>query len=306
MRLRALAANSSAGAILLLGLSPLLAHAEDPEIERFEALIKAENFVEANALLEPYTAAHPDSWQALYQLGYVEFRLHRLQASLTSLCKSLVLHPDFAESHKILAYDLNMLGHPDLAIHELEQAIRYNTSSAESHYELGRIYYEQGSYVQAVASLEKAKSLAPESVRVYHNLGLAYSAVGENAKAVANFEHGLELNARQKKPSAWPLIDYGTYFNLRGEFGKARDMLLDAIKIENTWDQEFNELSKAYRGLGQPAQAIDALKQAILLNPQKADYHYVLARLFTQQHQLAEAKVQLAEYARTTRSPNAK
>lgn len=290
--------NALAWLALLFGVSNLQAEDEDQIIKGFESLIKADKFAEAGAALGTYTASHPHSWQALYQLGYVEFRLHRIQQSLATVCKSLVLNPKFAESHKILAYDLNILGHPNLAIRELEQAIGYDPGSAESNYELGRIYYEQGSYLKAIEHLEKAGSIAPGSVRVYHNLGLAYSAVGDNAKAVENFETGLRLNTQQKKLSAWPLIDYATYFNLRDQFERARDMLLDAIKIDNTWDQEFEELSKAYRGLGQTADAIEALKHAIILNSHKAEYHYVLARLYTQTHQVAEAKAQLTEYER--------
>jgi tetratricopeptide (TPR) repeat protein len=197
-----------------------------------------------------------------------------------------------------LAYDLNILGRQDLAIHELGEAIRYDPASAESYYELGRIYYEQGSYVEAIRNLEKAKSLNPRFVRVYHNLGLAYSAVSENGKAIEDFEHALRLNALEAKPSAWPLIDYATYFNMQNKFEKARDLLLEAVQIDDSWDQEFDELSKAYRGLGQTSDAIAALKRAIVLNPHKAEYHYVLARLYNQTHQLVHAKEELAEYER--------
>jgi tetratricopeptide (TPR) repeat protein len=281
--------------LMLGGIASL--HAQDAQaIASVESLIKADKFAEARTPLESYTAAHPQSWQALYQLGYVDFRLHRIQESLAMLCRSLVLNPTFAESHKILAYDLNILGRQDLAIHELEQAIGYDAGSAESYYELGRIYYERGSYPEAIKDLEQAKSLSPEYVRVYHNLGLAYSAVGEKAKAVTNFDMGLQLNTRQSKPSAWPLIDYATYCNLQGEFEKARDMLLEAVGIDNEWEQEFDELSKAYRGLGQKDEAIDVLKKAVALNPRKAEYHYVLARLYRQGNQVAQAKEELAQY----------
>ncbi len=272
---------------------------EEQAIGKFESLIQAGKYAEVSSELETYTAGHPSSWRALYQLGYVYFRLHRIQQSLTVLSKSLTLNGSFAESHKILAFDLNILGRPDLAILELEAAIRSDPSSAESHYELGRIYYEQGSYLNALGQLEKARDLAPAFVKVYPNLGLAYSAVGRNAKAVESFEEGLRLNTKQSKPSAWPLIDFATYYNLQGEFEKARTMLLEAIQIDGSWDQLFDELSKAYRGLGQTNDAIEGLKRAVALNPGKAEYHYALARLYTQTHQLAEARAEIAEYEKT-------
>ncbi len=269
---------------------------DEAELHRFGALIHSGNFPEAKTALESYTASHPTSWQSMYQLGYVYFRLHMIQPSVNLLCKSLVLNTDFAESHKILAYDLNILGHQDLALRELDRAIKADPKSSESYYEIGRIYYERGSYLDAIHNLEQAKAINPASVRTYHNLGLAYAALREDSKAVTNFEEGLRLNSKQQKPSAWPLIDYATYFNLQGQFDKARDLLLKSIAIESNWDQAFDELSKAYRGLGQPAEAVEALQHAIHLNPQKSIYHYVLARLYTQLHQPEEAKAQIAQY----------
>lgn len=264
----------------------------------FEELIKSGRFTEARAGLQAYTQQHVRSWRAEYQIGYVDFRLHQIQSSVVHICKSLLIHDDFAEAHKILAYDLNILGHPDRAIVELERSIRLNPSLAESHYELGRIYYEQGSYVQAIASLEKAKTLSPSSVRVYHNLGLAYAAVSDNAKAIGNFEEGLQRNQRELKPSAWPLIDYGTYLNLQGKFEKARTMLLESIAIDHRWDQAYDELSKADRGLGRLKDSIDDLHHAIAINASKPEYHYVLAQLYKQTRQPLESKEELAIYRR--------
>lgn len=270
--------------------------ADDQDIRKFELLIEDGAYAEASNQLQDYVAAHPESWKALYQLGYADFRLHRIQDSLAALCKSLLLNQDFAESHKILGYDLNILGRQDLAIHELETAIHCDPRSAESHYELGRICYEQGSYSKAIEHMEASKALEPGNVHVYHNLGLAYSAAGENERAVENFEQALRLNEKQAQPSAWPYIDYATHANRQNRFRQARELLQGAIKIDASLDQAFDELSKANRGLGEMGKAIDALKQAIVLNPRKAEYHYALARLYTQTNRAEEARKELAAY----------
>lgn len=148
---------------------------------------------------------------------------------------------------------------------------------------------------------EKTKALAPEFVKTYHNLGLAYVGIGDDEKAIENFEAGIRLNAKQKVISAWPLIDYATYCNLQGNFPKARTLLLQAIQIDSSWAEEFEELSKAYRGLGQTNEAISSLKRAISINPKKAEPHYMLARLYSQIHRSEEARQELAEYERTRR-----
>ncbi len=287
-------------AVSLLGQAPSPTD-DEQAVQKSEALIKAGQFSEAREQLETYTAIHADSWRALYQLGYVYFRLHQIRSSLNMLSKSLAIHEEFAEAHKILAFDLNMLGRKDLAISELEKAIKLDPASWESHYELGRIYFERGSYLQAIDQFERVKRLSPEFVKAYHNAGLAYAAINSHAEAVKNFEDALRLNAKQQTPSAWPLIDYATYFNLQGDFEKARNLLLQAIQIDGSWAQEFEELSKSYRGLGQTSEAIDSLKKAISIHPHKIENHYVLARLYTQTHRPEEAKRELSEYERDRR-----
>jgi hypothetical protein len=59
--------------------------------------------------------------------------------------------------------------------------------------------------------------------------------------------------------------------------------------------------------LGQMQPAIDALKHAIAINPRKPEYHYALARLYSQTHRQAEAREELAEYEKDRQksaSPN--
>ena len=271
-------------------------------VSHIESLIRARQFTEAHHELDKYLGGHPNSWRALYQAGYVDFMQHQFKPSLKMLSQSLAINDRFAEAHKILAFDLDILGREDLAIGELSKAIQLDPSSWESRYELGRICYEQGSYVEAVAAFEKVKQLNPGFVKAYHNLGLAYAGTGNNTKAAENFEEGLRLNAKQNPRSAWPLIDYAGYLNLQSEFDKARQLLLQAIQMDPKWPQAYEELSKAYRGLGDTAHAIETLEQAISINPSKADNHYVLARLYTQTHQDTAAKRELAEYERARRA----
>lgn len=274
------------------------ADSTDTAIQAFDAQIAAGHYAEVSSPLNAYVKAHPSSWRALYQLGYVDFRLHKLQASVTMLSRTLVLNGQFADAHKILAYDLNIMGRQDLAMPELRKAIQLDPNSAESHYELGRILFEQGSYADAVEQFRTTEALAPQFVKAYHNLGLAYAALGEKTKAVAEFKTALVLNAKASQPSAWPLIDFGTYYNMQDDFVHAKEMLQQAIAIDSRWDQAFSELAKAYRGLGQTELAIESYDRAIAINPNKLEYHYALAALYRKAGRRAAATQELKTYAR--------
>jgi len=285
-----------------------LPEADDNEaaIHSFDTQIEAGNYTDVSGLLEAYVQAHPSSWRALYQLGYVYFRLHKIQESLTMLSKSLERNEQFASAHKILGFDLNIMGRQDLAIAELKKAIQLDPKSAESHYELGRILFEQGFYSASVEQFCATEALSPGFVKAYHNLGLAYAALGDNTKAIAQFKKGLELNAMADRPSAWPLIDFGTYYNLQSDFMHAKEMLQRAIAIDGSWDQAFDELAKAYRGLGQTELAIESLNRAIAINPNKLAYHYALAALYRKTGQSAAAMQELKAYAQLKRAADSK
>jgi tetratricopeptide (TPR) repeat protein len=288
------------GALLLSlpAAAEILSSEEEHAIQKFEMLIKGERYAEVIPLLEIYSKDHPNSWRALYQLGYACFRMHRFQESVKALSLSLILNSQLAEAHKILAYDFNIEGRQDLAIRELAQAIGIDPTSFESHYELGRIYFEEGSYGQAVLELEKARALAPDVVKTWHNLGLAYAGSGDNTRAVECFRKAIELNFVQKQPSAWPYIDYGTWCNLQNDFQSARELLVQAVRIDARFDQAFEELGKAYRGLGDLDRAIQSYQQAIAINPRKAEYHYALAQVYRLGHRQEEALLEMIQFQR--------
>ncbi len=278
----------------------------DSDIAKFEQLIKAGHYEEARPGLEAYTKSHPGSWRALYQLGYIYFRLRQISASILALQKSVSRNGDFADAHKILAFDFNIVGRQDLALQELNTAIALDPKSFESFYEVGRILFERGSYPQAIEAFEKSRALSPEFVKVYHNLGLAYSAVQEHAKAVQNFEGGLALNAQQNKPSAWPLIDYGTYRNHQGDYKEAKALLLQSIQIDGRWDQAYTELAKSHRALGDIAAAVTSLERAIALNPDEPSYRYSLSKLYQKLSRSLDAQRELNEFIRLRQSGPAK
>jgi tetratricopeptide (TPR) repeat protein len=115
-------------------------------------------------------------------------------------------------------------------------------------------------------------------------------------KAVECFEKALELNSAQQPQSAWPYIDYATWYNLQNDFENARKLLVTAVQIDARFDQAFEELGKAYRGLGELDKAIDSYRKAIVLNPQKAEYHYALAQLYRLSHRPEDALLETRRF----------
>ena len=115
--------------LILLAVSTVLALAqqlsapEDPaELASMELQIKDARYLQAVPALRAYLVSHPSSWRAHYDLGYALSRARggpaslndNIKESIEELSKSLQLHRQNADAHKILGLDLTMIQRDDL------------------------------------------------------------------------------------------------------------------------------------------------------------------------------------------------
>ncbi len=79
-------------------------------------------------------------------------------------------------------------GELDLAVRELERAVRRERTSGAAQLELGTAYYHAGDYERAVVSLQKSKDLSPEYQRTRYQLAHALYAVKKFHEAAEQYE----------------------------------------------------------------------------------------------------------------------
>lgn len=271
-------------------------------LRELEKLILAGEYARAEPALETYVAEKPDSWQALYQLGYVYYRLHKIWPAVQVLSRSLSVNVKNAEAHKILGLCFTILERLDLAQKELAIAVELNPASVESHYSLGRVYYELGSYLEAAQAMEKALKLDPTYLKAYHNLGLTYEALEDFQRAREYFVKGRELNEKAAKPAEWPYIDFASFCNRRGEYNKALELLTVPLMRASKIDQAHFQRAKAFRGLGQWESCVEALKQAIEVNPNNPEFYYSLAQAYKRLGRPQDASAALAQFEKVKES----
>jgi protein O-GlcNAc transferase len=268
----------------------------DAQLQNLEKLIIAGEYAQVEPALEAYVAEKPGSWQALYQLGYVYYRIHKIWPAVKALSKSLSINVKNAEAHKILGLCFTILERLDLAQKELAIAVDLNPGSVESHYSLGRVYYELGSYLQAAEEMEKALKLDPSHLKAYHNLGLTYEALEDFRRARDYFVKGIELNEKAANPAEWPYIDFASFCNRRGEYEKALELLTAPPLRVSKIDQAHFQRAKAYRGLSQWENCVEALKQAIGMNPNNPEFYYSLAQAWKRLGRQDEAAAALEQF----------
>lgn len=291
-------------AVWWTGAACVISAAGNTEIAEFDRLITAGNYQQVAVLLEEYIAENPRSWEGLYQLGYVYFRLHKIWPSIRLLSKSLSINVNNAEAHKILGMDFTIVNRLDLATKELELAVQLNPKSAESHYALGRVHYEHGAYGRAVTSFQKAIVLDSDYVKAYHNLGLAYEATGQLSFAKDSFVTAIELTAKQARPSAWPYINFGAFHNRRGEFEDALQLLESAVVYNPQSDEAHFQQAKAYRGLGRWEECVQSLQRAIAVDNQVPEFHYVLSAVYRRLGKHDDSNAALETFRRLNSDPD--
>jgi tetratricopeptide (TPR) repeat protein len=264
--------------------------AEVEQLDSFDRYIRAKQYTEVEPLLLDYLKLYPNSWRAYYQLGYAYFSLHKTADSIKALSKSLELHIDNAEAHKVLGLNLTVVERYDLAQTEFEQAARLKPDSAEIHYFLGRVYYTKGVYPQAQKHFELALRLDASYMKAYDNLGLTFEALGDNAAALNCFQKAVELSEQRKLNSEWPYINLSSFYNRRNQSESALSYAQKAVQLNSQAAPAYFQIAKAYQSRGDWEEATKALTKAIEISPTTPDFYYVLSSVYKQMGKLKESQ----------------
>jgi tetratricopeptide (TPR) repeat protein len=259
-------------------------------VAELEGYIRDGRFAEVEPLLTTYVDQRPDSPWGWYALGYSQFGQKKIGASIKSLAKSLQLDIKNAEAHKILGRNLMIIGRYDAAQIEFEQAIKYKADSAESYYNLGKLFSIQDNWESARKALEGALRIDPSYLEALDALGFALEALGDDAGAIAHYEKAIALNDAQHGTFADAHINLSAYHNRTGNPAKALDHARKALALDPKSDRALFQRARADEREGRLDDAVDALNRAIVINPRASSYYYVLAGVYRQMGWMDESK----------------
>lgn len=193
----------------------------------------------------------------------------------------------------------------DDAIKVFDTATERYPRSARLYVGLGIGQYSRGKYDDAVKSLCAAADLAPSDPRPYQFLGEMYGVAPELGEEVterlARFVEVQPTNA---------LAHYYYAMSLwKGERGPTASVDLQqiekhlkrAVSLDAKLSKAFLQLGTLYGDQGRHAEAIEALRQAVQLEPDHAQAHYRLARAYqnTGQRALAAKELELFQQLKT-------
>jgi tetratricopeptide (TPR) repeat protein len=194
-----------------------------------------------------------------------------------------------------------IIGRFDAAQIEFEQAIRYKPDSAESHYNLGKLFSIQDNWEPARRAFEAALRIDPTYVEALDALGFALEALGDDPAAVATYEKAIALNQERRGSFSAPQVNLSAYYNRTGDAEKALQYAQQAIEIEPESDRAWFQKGRAEERLGRLEASVEALNQAIVLNPRVSSYYYVLAGVYRRLDWMDESRKALDAFKRLER-----
>ena len=148
---------------------------------------------EAAESLSQAVALNPNSFDAQFYLGRVQYALKDYAGSVKSLRAAVKLNPRHTEARFFLGTALELAGDSNSAMVEYEELLKIDPESLMGQLGSGALLVKQGKIDEAIVSLNKAVSLDPKEFEAHWALGRALALKERYAEAVESFQRAVAL-----------------------------------------------------------------------------------------------------------------
>jgi len=159
---------------------------------------------------------------------------------------------------------------------------------AQLHQEIAAGFYERGQMDIALQELDQAVKLDPKNAKIYNTYGLVYATLGKESDAQRNFQQALELAPNDpeiRQNWGWYLCTHGKARESIPEFDQAvRDPLY------KTPDIALANAGKCSVEIADYGRAEDYFKRALQINPGNIPAAYSLSLLAYREGRFEQAR----------------
>ena len=296
--------------------APLFAEAESENPGKTDALLmegkslaNAGQFVQADTELRSFAAAHPDSADVLYMLGYVLNREDKPADSLKTYTQAAKLATPKSDDLKVVAMDYVLLNDYDDAIRWMKRAVAFDPANEQAWYGLGRCLYTQSEFTEAQQAFQQALALDGRDVKAEANLGLAYEMANQPEKAEVAYKAAVRLADADPQTDEWPYLDYASFLLEHNRPADAISLLERAVTVAPRCAECHGKLGRALAESGQAKHGVEELRAAVALSPKDPKLHFDLGRAYRAAGDMEQARAELALSAKlygSKDSPGAK
>jgi tetratricopeptide (TPR) repeat protein len=216
-----------------------------PELAQAETAIEKKDYATAEPLLNKVVSAHPDSYQAWFDLGFVYNAEGNTAESVAAYRKSVAAKPDVFESNLNLGLQLAKTGQPDA-----EQFLRAATT------------------LKPTANVDEGHSRAW--------LSLAHVLADRNPdEAIDAYKQAAALQPNDPEPH----LAAGALLEKENRFADAEAEYRQALRVQPNSADALIGLSNIYMRGQRLADAEEFLRKLVVLQPDNAAAHVQLGRV---------------------------
>ncbi len=244
-----------------------------------------------NGALEAYRSlcrAYPTP-ENRFLVGLAEFRTRQYAAAVATLGALVGKTGDEGRLQHVLG--LAFLGQNDLkaALEHLEQSSKISPNAAAVRYDLGLALLQTGRLEDAVGQFRDATRLKPDWAEAYLYLGRALHDLNLSDDALDAFRKAERFNPKV------PLLHhhFGLLHKGRGEYDEAVSEFEKEIASGSNYPPSYYHLAEILYNRQAVQRSRELIARAIELDPQKADYHLLSAKMALAAGELEEASRQV-------------
>jgi tetratricopeptide (TPR) repeat protein len=261
-------------------------------------------YAEAAGHFTSAVAACGASSALLLALGQAQLLSQRPADALASLDRIPVDDPEYVQVLKVKAKALYLLGRDPEAVATLQRAAVRAPADTEIPYDLGRMYYQQGKPAQAAEALGRAIALDPRAYKAWDALGLAREALGDVEQAQQDYLKAIALVHNDHPHYDVVYANFADLMLKRGDYQRAFDLAAEAAQRNPNEPRNLFLAGKALVQLGRTDVGVRWFEQAIVLDPDYPEPHYLLFQAYRRLGRTADADRELNAFkAAAERAP---
>ncbi|MCA9667891.1 MAG: tetratricopeptide repeat protein [Myxococcales bacterium] len=246
----------------------------EPYYQLSKVYLRRNKTTDAFATLKQASTAMPRSAEVRNAIGEANLATKQFDEAYKAFQEALALDGNLNMARFNIARTLFLQGKLEAALKGFEELKLRDARFSGLAAALGRLYLETKKYKQAAAEFDKAVLVDHPSAETRMSAAKAYIAAGAVKKALTQAEtvlrdHPTMARARALRAEARLA---------QGQLGEALVEINQAINREKS--AEFFEIqAKIFEQLGRTAEATDAYKQALKLEPKRVDLRLKRAKL---------------------------
>jgi len=240
----------------------------------------------------------------LLALGQAQLLAQHPADALASLDRIQSDKPEYVPALKVKAKALYLLARDAEAEDTLKRASARAPDDAEIPYSLGRIYYQQSRHAEAAEMFRRATAIDARDYKAWDNLGLASEALGDVAQAQQHYQKAISLVYKDHPEYDVVYANFADLLIKLGNFQRAFDLAAEAAQRNPGEPRNFFLSGKALVQAGRSDLAVRWFEQAIKLDAEYPEPHYLLSQAFRKLGRIADADRELKSFeAASARAP---